>query len=252
MDNYSFSLAAHATHRFLSPVSPETLHRTLAFANLAPGARVADLGTGNGLMAAEIAEHYAAHVEAVERSPLMVAHARERLKGRGAPGRVVLHEASSVDFLNGVQPFDMICAVGAIGLASGSQEPRDVMGALAAHIRPGGSLLFGESYWKKPPSDLVRMLIGPQVSVLYKPHAGYIYAGEEAGLTPLYAVTAPDQDWDEYTWRYSTAVETWVRDNPDHEDAKPMSNRIHAWRKLYLDEGRDTMGFGLYLFRKPG
>jgi hypothetical protein len=77
-----------------------------------------------------------------------------------------------------------------------------------------------------------------------------VAAGEAAGLMPLYAAVSSEQDWDEYAWRYSTAVETYAAEHPDDPDARGMQARIQGWRRLYLTEGRRVMGFGLYLFGK--
>jgi len=112
-------------------------------------------------------------------------------------------------------------------------------------------LLWGESHWRRDPSDMMRLLLGPTAAV-YGSHAEYVRAGEAAGLLPLYAVAASEHEWDEYTWRYTTAIETHLRDHPDDPDAAELHNRAQGWRALYLHEGRDTMGFGLYLFRKAG
>ena len=42
-----------------------------------------------------------------------------------------------------------------------------------------------------------------------------------------------------------------VRANPHDPDAQAMLERIRPWREAYLRWGRDTLGFGLYLFRLP-
>jgi hypothetical protein len=121
--------------------------------------------------------------------------------------------------------------------------------ALAAAVKPGGRLLWGESFWKRTPSAMFKAGLGP-VAGLYASHADYVAAGEAAGLTPLYAAVSSDQDWDEYAWRYSTAVEAYAAGRPDDGEAQAMRARIAGWRKLYLAEGRETLGFGLYLFAK--
>lgn len=251
MDANKLSFLAHRTHHFLSPVSVEMLDRVMAIADPAPGALAFDLGCGPAAMALHLAETRGLHVMAVDRSPLMIAEAERRLAGRGAPGRVELHTASSIDFLAGAGEADLVIAIGALALTEGAQDAASVLKGLARSVKPGGTLLWGESHWKRPPSDAVRYLLGP-VAAAYASHADYVNAGDAAGLEPLYAVTSSDQEWDEYSWRYTTALETHVRQNPDDPDAVEIKNRARGWRALYLAEGRDTMGFGLYLFRKPG
>ena len=45
-------------------------------------------------------------------------------------------------------------------------------------------------------------------------------------------------------------VERYARNNPDDPDCPAMVTRIRRWRDAYLRWGRDTLGFGLYLFQK--
>ena len=249
MDQNKLSAIAHATHRFQSPVSPATLDRALAFAGLAPGARVFDLGCGHAGISLHLAETHGARVEAVERSPVMAAQAAERLKDRGAPGSVALHVCASTDFLATAAPCDLLVGIGGVHLA-GEAGPAEMLGALAEHVRPGGALLWGESIWLSEPGEVLRHLLGPAAGA-YLSHADSVAAGEAAGLTPLYATTSSDQEWDEYAWRYATAVEDHVAAHPDDPDGPALLARVRAWRALYLHQARGVMGFGLYLFRKP-
>lgn len=255
MDVNTLSFIGHRDHQFLSPVSAETLDRIMAAAALPSGSVAYDLGCGTGNMAVHLAQRWSLAVRAVDRSPMMIEEARRRAAVAGASGALgegtveFVHQGS-VEFLAQAGPADMVVAIGALALTAGSQEATEVLRSLADSVKPGGLLLWGESYWRKPPSDMLRIILGPTVAV-YGAHHEYVHAGEEAGLGPLYAVTASDQDWDEYTWRYVTALENHLRDHPGDPDAAEIANRARGWRSLYLAEGRDTIGFGLYLFRKP-
>lgn len=249
MDLGKLSAVAHATHVFQSPVSVETLDRVLAFARLAPGARVYDLGCGHAGMAVHLAERFGARVEAVERSPLMAEQARDRIARSAASGSIRLHLAASTDFLADAGPCDLLIGVGAVHLA-GDQSAAETLRRLAGHVRPGGVLLWGESYWIREPSEILRAMLGPAAD-FYQSHAASVGAGEAAGLKPLYAATASEQEWDEYAWRYAGAVEAFVRDHPDDPDGPALLARVQAWRALYLHQARGVLGFGLYLFGKP-
>jgi SAM-dependent methyltransferase len=245
-----FSAVAHANHHFSSPISPETLDRVLAVSGVTHGWRAADLGCGPATMALHLAERYGLTVEAVDRSQVMLALAKTRLTGRGGPGAVHFHQAESADYLASAEPCDLLVAVGAAALVPGAADNTQQLAALAKGVRPGGRILWGETFWKREPSAQFRALTGP-VAALYAGHADYVAAGAAAGLTPLYAAVSSDQEWDEYAWRYSTAVETWLAEHPDDPQAPAMRQRIAGYRALYLGEGRDTLGFGLYLFARP-
>ncbi len=250
MDQNRLSYLAHRTHRFASPVTEAMLDHALAMARLQPGALAFDLGCGTGNMALHLADRFGLRVKAVDRSPLMIEEAQRRLAGSGMGARVTLVRDSSTDFLQQAGQADLVVAIGAVALTDGAQDAASVLKALATNVKPGGVLLWGETHWKRTPSDGLRLLLGPTVAV-YDTHAAYVHAGVEAGMLPLYAVASPDQEWDEYTWRYTTALEDHLRAHPDDPDAAEIRNRAQGWRALYLAEGRETMGFGLYLFRKP-
>ena len=249
MDHLKLSLVGHSSHHFSSPVSPQMLDRVLALSGIDHHWRAVDLGCGPGAMALHLAEHYGVEVEAVDRSAIMLDLARGRAADHAAGKRLSFLQAESTDWLKTAEPCDLLMVVGAGLAVPGAADNAAQLSALAAAVKPGGRLLWGEIFWKRPPSDLFRAATGP-VAALYASHADYVAAGEAAGLTPLYAAVSSDQDWDEYAWRYSTAVETYASEYPDDPEAQAMRQRIAGWRKMYLAEGRDVMGFGLYLFSK--
>ncbi len=250
MDHLKLSLVGHSTHHFSSPISPEMLDRVLALSGIERGWRVADLGCGPASMALHLAERYGARVEAVDRSASMLDLARSRAEDHPAGGLLTFRQAESTDWLKDADPCDLLVVVGAGLLVPGASDNAAQLQALAAAVKPGGRLLWGETFWKAEPSAMFKTGLGP-TAALYASHADYVAAGEAAGLTPLYAAVSADQDWDEYAWRYSTAVEAYAAANPGDAEAQGMRARIAGWRRLYLAEGRRVMGFGLYLFRKP-
>jgi SAM-dependent methyltransferase len=247
MDTLKLSAVAHANHHFSSPVSVEMLERVLALSGLEKGWRAVDLGCGPAAMALHLAERYGVSVEAVDRSAAMLSLARARADAHRAGKRLSFHQAESMDYLAQAEPCDLLMAVGAGVLVPGAADNAAQLSALAKGVRSGGRILWGEIFWKREPSPMLRASTGP-VAALYASHADYVAAGEAAGLTPLYAAVSTDQDWDEYAWRYSSAVEAYADANGGDPEAQAMRQRIAGWRRIYLAEGRETLGFGLYLF----
>ncbi len=248
MNQGEYSAISYATHHFCNPLSPETLERTLSYARLEPGAAALDLGCGNGLLSVHLAEQHGLHVEAVDVAPAMIELARERVGSRGAPGSVNLRVGSAEDALNEGRQLRLVVANGAWGLVPGRPEPERILRRLADAVEPGGYVLWGEPFLKKPLEGRMAMFYQ---AADYRPHAEYVAIGEAAGLSALYAAVSPDQDFDEYIWRIHANVLAFFDAHPDHPERDRRLPYNAMLRTLHLEEGRDTLGFGLYLFRTP-
>jgi hypothetical protein len=68
----------------------------------------------------------------------------------------------------------------------------------------------------------------------------------------MHATTASQDEWDDYEWKYCRSIERYAREQLDDPDNPWMLERIRRWRDGYLRWGRDTLGFALYLFYRPG
>ena len=249
LDPHKAVLISYQAMDFCNPLSPSLLDRALGAAGLKVGDAALDLGCGNGVMALHLAQTYGLKVDAIERSPAVAAIAEERLRGRGAPGAVTLHNVSSRDFLDGGRTYDLVLSAGASGIVDGAPEPVAILTALRPHLRPGGFLLWADGYWKREPDPMFVAMLGGLAA--YKTHAENVAAGEAAGLTTWFAGTSAEQDWDDYTWRMAAAIERWLVEHPGDPDAETVRQRGAFMRAAYLAQGRDSMGFGVYLFRAP-
>jgi SAM-dependent methyltransferase len=250
VDPQKFSAIAHSTHEFCSPVSPQRFDAVCDVMALAPQGRVLDLGCGNAAMLRRLVERRGVAGEGVERSRPMAAMARERGAALVAAGRLTIHETAVAAWQPTEPGYDLVMAIGADRLFPDVDGATALLARLAAWTKPGGHVLFGEGYWRRPPSATYLAALGAAIGDFHD-HAGNVWAGEEAGLVPLYATTSSEDEWDEYEWRYARAIERYVLDRPDDPDAPAMRERIRTWRRVYLTEGRETLGFGMYLFLRP-
>ncbi|MFI0543273.1 bifunctional class I SAM-dependent methyltransferase/NUDIX hydrolase [Streptomyces sp. WSLK1-3] len=99
------------------------------------GRRILDLGCGPGRHAAHLVRTYGASVDAVDSSPTQYARARARYDS--LPG-LRLIRADAVDHLGAAEPYDVVYSVNAVPYI----DPRRLLPALAAALRPGGTLCF--------------------------------------------------------------------------------------------------------------
>ena len=245
MNRARLSIIAHRDHIFANPVSKSKIDRALSLLEVGPGDQVLDVGCGNAELLIRLIELHDIVGVGVDPSLESLATGRQRARGRILAERLRLHPMPIADFVptNGV--FTAALCVGATH-AYGDYER--TLGALKSAVGPGGQLLIGEGYWKRPPDPDYLALLDTTVDELTD-HAGNVSRAVRAGLTPLYTAASSDDEWDHYEGLYCRAVERYVATHPDDPEGEEFKAYIRRWYAGYLRWGRQTLGFGLYLLR---
>ena len=234
---------------FNNPLSSHKVDQLLALLELPPDSRVLDVGCGRGEMLARIAERYDCRVVGVDPNDEVLTTARSKLARFGE--QVTLHNqpAAEVDFEQG--GFDAALCIGsthAFGL--GSVGLTNTLQTLKRLVRPGGLILVGEGFWREPPSEDYRAATGFK-SEDHGTHADNVAVGTVLGLLPLYAVASTQEEWDHFESLTWMIAEDALREEPESVEARERADHWRNWRTAYLRWGRDTLGFGVYLFRVP-
>ena len=233
-----WSEIAHGDLALLGPLGEERLDEVLALLDLAPGARVVDVGCGKGDLLRRVAARYDVEALGIDVSEAYLdsarAHASERVKFE----RRDMHDHGLDE-----ESFDL-----AISHAAGWGELRATLRELRALVRPGGRVLVGEGYWRREPSEEYLAALGAGRGEL-ESYAGTIEAARELGLVPLYAATASEQDWERYEWTLNLNAERHAARHP--EDAEGLLAYSRANIERYLGGGREALGFGSFLFARP-
>ena len=245
----TFHRIAYEALDVCNAVEMTTLDDAVARTGLAPGARALDIGSGNGAVAVRQAGRFGLIVDTVELDPDMADLAAKRIAASGARDRVTLHRTTSEAVLSAAAPFDLITALGVTEpVGGGVRDPCGMFRGLAAHLTPGGWLLWGDLTWMSEPSEPLRQLV--ELNNTYADHEGWQAAAREGGLEVVTALTSPASLWDRYGETMQTAVGDWLADNPDHPDAPDVRTRAHQLA-LMFQFGQGVLGFGLYLLRRP-
>ncbi|MCL4763785.1 MAG: methyltransferase domain-containing protein [Burkholderiales bacterium] len=248
MNHLKYAALAHRDHDYCNPLSSAKIERLLDLLTLDAGSRVLDLGCGRAELALRIIERFGSTVIAIDHSSYMLDAARERAEWTGALGRLHLDDTDIRDYRADPETFHLAVMLDAGGIPGGMAG---ICQKLRGWTRSGGYVLVGISYWKrKPAAELVSLLGGREREV--HDHHGNVQAGAGAGLVPMHAVTATDDEWDEYEWKFCRSIERYAREQPDDPDAPAMLDRARRWRDAYLRWGRDALGFAAYLFYRPG
>ncbi len=200
-------------------------------------------------MAIQLAER-GCQVDAVDRNPYMLAAARARAVGRPTADRLRFIEAEAASHLRASAPVDLLVAVGAGALAGPEAKLEDTLALLARSLNPRGFVLFAELIWARPPGLRLLEALGakPEDQPTF---AAVAAAARAAGLGLCHASQSTLDEWDEYETRYFRNVIDYLAENPDDVDAAAMRARAHEWSALYLEEARETFGFGVFVFQAP-
>lgn len=129
------------------------------------GRRVLDLGCGPARHAAYLVRAHGASVDAVDSSPTQYERARARYDS--LPG-LRLIRADAVEHLGAAEPYDVVYSVNAVPYI----DPSRLLPALAAAVRPGGTLCFSVLHTNSPGD-------GPSAAVESRPEVLRLAGGGE-------------------------------------------------------------------------
>ena len=247
VDREKFSRIAHSGIAFAAPISEPKIADIEAQVSLSPASRVLDIGCGRAEWLIRLVERYGVDARGVDRSAGAIAEARAEAARRIPEGRLELLEQDATVFDAPSASFDLALCVGSTHVLGGYRE---TLRALGRWVKPGGHLVIGEGFWQREPEQGYHDSFGGSRDELAM-HAENVAVAIEEGLAPLYAAVSSPDDWDRYEGRYAGNVERYVLDHPGDPDGPAMLERIRTWRDGYLRWGRTTMGFALYLHRKP-
>lgn len=244
----SFHRIAYEALEVCNALEMATVDDAVARAGLPAGARALDIGCGNASVSIRLADKFGLAVTAVELDPAMADLAEARIAASGAASRVTLERRSSGAVLAGADAFDLIVAIGTTQPAGGGLlEPADIFPRLAAHLTPGGWLLWGDLTWRDAPPEPLRRLV--EAGNRYLDDAGWRATAARSGLETVQAEISADATWDRYVEGMDGAARAWLAANPKSPEAAAVTAAADRVKAMF-DFGRPWLDFGLYLFRK--
>lgn len=232
-----FNLAVYERIGLANPVSKVAIGEALDLSDLKAGELAAELGCGNAALAILLAER-GLRVLAVDRGEEMAGLAARKVEAAGLADRVCVIVGEAAEVAAGEGPFRLISALGTTALTD--------FEALASWIMPGGWLLWGDIFWREEPKVSL-----PGGAMEYDTDEGWRGRGARAGLQLVHARVSGSEDWSSHVAGLKRAFEAWAAENPDDPGRGPAETRANAIAAMYAPENLKTLGFVLYLFRKP-
>lgn len=253
MDTWKFYDITHRDHVVCNPTSVAKLDELIGLLDVRPEPRVLDIAAGKGEFMVRLAErfggtaHRGFHGVAIDISPHCIADLRKKIADRIPRADIEILEMDGADYRPALGSFDLAACLGASWVYGGHRE---TLRAMAAATRPGGSVLVGQPFWRNDPAAEYLAWSGME-SDSFGSHAANVAAGEAEGLTPLLALVSNGDEWDLYETLQWRATARYADANPDDPDVTELVTRVAKSRHEYVTWGRETLGWALYLFRKP-
>jgi SAM-dependent methyltransferase len=235
MDRAQASRIAHGELRLWNPLSEAALDEAIELLEPPPGGRVLDVACGRAEVLRRVAERFDVEATGYDSDAALIES--------GPPGLDLQVRDSPP-----AGPFDVVLCIAASHALGGFP---DALGALAELVRPGGEVLLGEGYWRRPPSAEYLDALGGASADELPDYGALMRAAEQAGLTPVYSSVASDADWDRYEWRLILNAERWAAAHATDPGVEVMSERARRAReRMTMPGGRETLGFALVLLRR--
>lgn len=205
------------------------------------------MGCGKAEALIRIAERHDIQGVGVDLSPDFIKDARSEAARRvKAPAALEFLEMKGEAFESN-EPFDVVLCLGASWIFGGL---KGTLQSLQRFVKPHGLLVVGEPYWiKTPDPEYISQLdeAGMELDGEHT-HAENVAIGVASGLAPIFTLVSTPADWDNYEWHRFRAAELYALENPTDIDVPALLKRARLTRDLYLQHGRDTIGWAIYLF----
>lgn len=248
MNHWKYYDITHKEHIICNPTSMAKFEQLISLLRLNKGDRVLEIATGKGELITQLIERYGVSGVAVDLSPDHSRDARARFAERIPNADLTFLEMDGAEYRpDEPESFDLTVCLGASWIYNGHQG---TLQALKGWTKPNGIVVVGEPYWLKEPAPEYLQMAGFQRDT-FGTHLENVLAAQELGLIPIYSIVSSHDDWDVYEGLNWYAGENYILHNPDDPDLAAFKNRLREQKLEYLQYGRSTLGWAIYVFRKP-
>jgi len=229
-------------------MNKEKFEKLCRLLRLGPESRVLDIACGKGEFLIRLAELYDISGVGVDISPFCISDCLRKRQNRVANSNVEFIEMDGAKYEPEMpESFDLAMCVGASWVYRGY---RGTIRTLKKMTKQGGLVIVGEPFWMKEPSE--EYLKADKIKrEEFGTHYDNVMLGEEEGLTCIYTIVSNHDDWDHYETLGWWAIDEYEKTNPNDQDNLEILERKKREKETYLRWGRETLGWAIYVFKKP-
>ncbi len=232
-----------SSHRIHNPFTSRQLAVLGQALDLAPGARLLDLASGSGEMLCTWARDHQVTGTGVDLSSDFTASARARSVELGVADKVTFVHGDASGYV-AEEPVDLAACVGGSWIGGGVAGTIDL---LRRSLRPGGTMLIGEPYWRREPPDHAT-LEACQARSRDDFLALHVLIEQfgQLGYDLVEMVLADQGSWDRYRAAQWLNIRRWLDSNPDDDLAGELRVELTTAPARYARYEREYLGWGVF------
>lgn len=247
MDLHRSHTIRESSHRVLNPFGEEKLATLGRALQLAAGTTVLDLASGKGELLCTWARDHGVTGVGVDISTVFLTAAEERARHLGVSGHVrfVHHDAATYV---ADPPVDLAACCGATWIGGGVAGTIEL---LDRSLKPGGTILIGEPYWRLDPPDeeTVRACFASAEDD-FLPLPGLVGQFGDLGWDVVEMVLASQDDWDRYAAAGWLNIRRFLDAHPDDELAAAFREELTASPQRHVRNQREYLGWGVFVLMR--
>jgi SAM-dependent methyltransferase len=236
-----------SSHRIHNPLTAAKLAALGEALQLVPGTRVLDLASGSGEMLCTWARDHAITGTGVDSSTVFTEQARARAAELGVSERVEFVHGDASGHV-AAEPVDLAACVGATWIGGGVAGTTEILGR---SLRPGGTMLIGEPYWRRtPPDEETAQDCHASGIADFRLLPELITQFQDLGYDVVEMVLADQDSWDRYAAAQWLNLRRWLDRNPDDELAPEVREELTSEPARYARSTREYLGWGVFALMK--
>lgn len=220
-----------------APVARARVRELVSWLAPPTSGRVLDLGSGHG---AWLVELLAARddLTGVGVDLSLPEGLNQTAKDRGVSTRVIWEQADAAQWSGGA--FDVVMCVGA---SHAFGDLHDTLAAVRQHLRPGGQVLLGDTFWETPPTPEAMSALEATVND-FADLTGVMDRVREASFEPTFGHVSTLAEWDDYEWSWTGSLVDWAaREAPTQDEREEALAAAREHRQQWLGGYRGVLGF---------
>lgn len=232
------------------PMSEKRAGRLISNLTVSQADRVLDAGCGSAEFLIRLLNTTGCAGVGIDVDDEALSHGMESAKELVQTGRLQLTNADLRQFnFDKANYAAAICLGSSHAFADAKQAFPVTLERLSTSVSANGKILIGECFWRKEPHVDYLDLLGEPVEI-YRTFQENIICAEEFGLELVDADQATLSEWDVFERDHLRRSEIRLSEAPDDENLVNSLIAKREWYAGYEKWGRDTLGFGFYIFQK--